>query len=177
MAGQSTQPYKIFGVIRDMVMESPYEPVEPTLFFGIALNGGVSRMNIRLKPGVATSQALPKIEAVFKKDSPAVPFDYKFVDQEYALKFAAEERIGKLAGFFAVLAIFISCLGLFGLGFFCCRTAHKGNWCTKVLGASVFNLWSLLSKDFVMLVFFLFLSLLLSPIILCRAGFRIIIPH
>lgn len=146
------QPYKILGVIRDMVMESPYEPVEPTLFFVKALNGGVSWVNIRIKPGVAIHQAIPKIEAVFKKIVPSAPFDYKFVDQDYALKFAAEERISKLAGFFAILAVFISCLGLFGLASFVAEQRTKEIGVRKVLGASVFNLWRLLSKEFLLLV-------------------------
>ena len=146
------KPYTILGVIRDMVMESPYEPVEPTLFFVKALNGGVSWINIRINPAVAMSQALPKIETVFKKLVPSAPFDYKFVDQDYALKFATEERISKLAGFFAVLAIFISCLGLFGLASFVAEQRTKEIGIRKVIGASVLNLWQMLSKDFVALV-------------------------
>ena len=71
---------------------------------------------------------------------------------EYAAKFAAEERIGKLAGFFAILAIFISCLGFFGLASFVAEQRTKEIGVSKVLGASVFNLWRLLSKDFVVLV-------------------------
>ena len=85
------------------------------------------------------------------------PFDYKFADAEYAVKFAAEERIGKLAGLFAVLAIFISCLGLFGLASFVAEQRTKEIGVRKVLGASVINLWRLLSKDFVMLVIISFL--------------------
>ncbi len=135
-----------------MVMESPYEPVEPTLFFIKPLNGGVSWINIRINPGVAMSKALPKIEAVFKKLVPAAPFDYKFVDEDYALKFAAEERIGKLSGFFAVLAVFISCLGLFGLASFIAEQRTKEIGVRKVLGASVFNVWGLLSKEFAFLI-------------------------
>jgi ABC-type antimicrobial peptide transport system permease subunit len=133
-------------------MESPYEPVEPTLFFVKALNGGVNWINIRINPAVAMSQALPKIENVFKKLVPTAPFDYKFVDQDYASKFAAEERISKLVGFFAVLAIIISCLGLFGLASFIAEQRTKEIGVRKVLGASVFNVWQLLSKDFVLLV-------------------------
>lgn len=146
------KPYKILGVIRDMVMESPYEPVEPTLFFVKALNGRVNWLNIRTNPGVAMNQAIPKIEAVLKKLVPAVPFDYKFVDEDYALKFAAEERISKLVGFFALLAIFISCLGLFGLASFVSEQRTKEIGVRKVLGASVFNLWRLLSNEYVLLV-------------------------
>lgn len=98
------------------------------------------------------SQALPKIENVFKKLVPTAPFDYKFVDQDYASKFAAEERISKLVGFFALLAIIISCLGLFGLASFIAEQRTKEIGVRKVLGASVFNVWQLLSKDFVVLV-------------------------
>jgi ABC-type antimicrobial peptide transport system permease subunit len=146
------KPYKILGVIRDMVMESPYEPIEPTLFFIKPLNGGVNWINIKINPNVAINNALPKIEAVFKKLVPAAPFDYKFVDQDYALKFAAEERISKLSGFFAVLAILISCLGLFGLATFVAEQRTKEIGVRKVLGASVFNVWRLLSKEFAVLV-------------------------
>jgi putative ABC transport system permease protein len=146
------KPYTILGMIRDMVMESPYESVEPTLFFVKALNGGVNWINIRINPKIAISQALPKIEAVFKKLVPTAPFDYKFTDQDYAMKFAAEERISRLAGFFAVLAIFISCLGLFGLASFVAEQRTKEIGVRKVLGASVFNVWRLLSKEFVVLI-------------------------
>ncbi len=156
------KPYTIVGVIKDAVMESPYEPVEPTLFFVKALNGGVSCINIRVNSGITMSQALPKIEAAFKKIVPAAPFDYKFADQEYDLKFAAEEHIGNLAGFFGLFAIFISCLGLFGLAAFTAEQRTKEIGVRKVLGASVFNLWRLLSKEFVVLVIIsLFLA---SPI-------------
>ncbi len=96
--------------------------------------------------------ALPKIEAVFKKIIPLAPFEYKFADAEYALKFTSEERVGKLASFFAVLSIVISCLGLFGLASFIAEQRTKEVGVRKVLGASIFNLWKLLSKDFVVLV-------------------------
>jgi len=145
-------PYTILGIIKDMVMRSPYEPVEPTMFFVKPLNGGVSCINIRVNPGVAMNQALSKIEAVFKKLIPSAPFDYQFVDEDYASKFAAEERIGKLAGFFALLAVFISCLGLFGLASFVAEQRTKEVGIRKVLGASVFNVWRLLSREFIILV-------------------------
>jgi len=149
---KSPVPYTILGIIKDVVMRSPYEPVEPTMFFVKALNGGVSCINMRVKPGIAMNQALPKIEAVFKRLIPSVPFDYQFVDEDYALKFAAEERIGKLAGFFTILAVFISCLGLFGLASFVAEQRTKEVGIRKVLGASAFSLWRLLSNEFVVLV-------------------------
>jgi hypothetical protein len=141
--------YKVLGVIKDMVMQSPFEAVRPTLYF---LNRSSDWIFTRIKPNVSTGKALPKIEAVFKKIVPSVPFDYKFADEEYGKKFAAEVRVGKLAGFFAALAILISCLGLFGLASFTAEQRMKEIGVRKVLGATVFNVWQLLSKDFVLLV-------------------------
>jgi len=89
---------------------------------------------------------------IFRKLVPSVPFDYEFVDTEYAEKFAAEERIGNLASFFAALAIFISCLGLFGLASFIAEKRTKEIGIRKVLGATIYNLWKMLSKEFVVLV-------------------------
>jgi ABC-type antimicrobial peptide transport system permease subunit len=155
-------PYTVLGIIKDAVMESPYEAVEPTMFFIKPLNGGVSCINIRVSNGVAMSKALPKIEAVFKELVPKVPFDYKFADEEYALKFKAEERFSDLVGFFGMFAIFISCLGLFGLASFTAEQRTKEIGVRKVLGASIFNVWRLLSREFVGLVI---ISLLLaSPV-------------
>jgi ABC-type antimicrobial peptide transport system permease subunit len=147
---KKAEDFVILGVVKDMVAMSPYEPAVPTVFF--LSNKYHTWYNIRLNPNVGISQALAKIETVFKKVIPSAPFDYKFADQEYELKFAAEERIGKLAWFFSALAIFISCLGLFGLASFIAEQRKKEIGIRKVLGASVANLWQLLSKDFVVLV-------------------------
>jgi ABC-type antimicrobial peptide transport system permease subunit len=150
-------PYKVIGVIRDMVVESPYEPVRPTLFHLSHDPGDV--VLVKIDPRVGAVEAVKKMESVFKKYNPAQPFDYRFVDEVYAKKFGNEERIGKLAGFFAVLAIFISCMGLFGMASFMAEQRVKEIGVRKVLGATVFNLWGLLSKDFVRLVV---LSLLIA---------------
>jgi putative ABC transport system permease protein len=96
---------------------------------------------------------LKKAESVFAKYIPDQPFEYHFTDEDYARKFSEEERIGSLANVFAVLAIFISCLGLFGLASFVAEQRTKEIGVRKVLGASVFSLWRLLCKDFVALVF------------------------
>ncbi len=141
--------FKIIGVIKDMVMASPFEQPMPTVFF---LGGSTNWLNIRINPGISAASAIPTIEAVFKKIIPAVPFDYRFADQEYSLKFAAEERIGELASVFATLAILISCLGLFGLASFTAEQRTKEIGIRKVVGASIFQLWQMLSKDFVVLV-------------------------
>ena len=144
------KPRKIIGVIKDMVMQSPYEPVSRTVFIMDPTTQPV--INIRINPVISAHQALGKIEAVFKRYNPAQPFDYKFVDEQYGQKFGDEERIGKLANFFAILAIFISCLGLSGMASFMAEQRIKEIGVRKVLGASVLGLWSLLSKDFVKLV-------------------------
>ncbi|SEO18902.1 ABC transporter permease [Mucilaginibacter sp. OK283] len=142
--------FKVIGVVKDMVMSSPYEPVKPTIFYMVPYAPGI--VDIRLNTGKSASEALRKIEAVFKQYDPASPFDYKFTDDQYAQKFANEERIGKLAGFFTILAIFISCMGLFGMASFMAEQRTKEIGVRKVLGASVLGLWRLMSIDFVVLV-------------------------
>lgn len=147
---QYGKSYTIIGVIRDMVMESPYEPVKPTIYNLDYTIGGI--LNIKLSPNKTTASSLAAIEAVCKKYSPEEPFEYKFVDEEYARKFSDEERIGKLSSFFSILAVFISCLGIFGMASFMAEQRVKEIGVRKVLGASTFSLWQLLSKDFVKLV-------------------------
>jgi putative ABC transport system permease protein len=132
-------------------MESPYDPVRRTVYFMDQNN--VNWIELKLNPNKSATESIAKIEAVFKKLIPDAPFEYKFADTEFATKFAAETRIGQLSTFFAVLAIFISCLGLFGLASFVAEQRTKEIGVRKVLGASVFNLWRMLSKDFVVLVF------------------------
>jgi putative ABC transport system permease protein len=149
MTGNIRKSFTILGVVKDMVMESPFAPVKPTVFF---LFGSPNWINIKLNPHVSSVAALPAIEDVFRKLVPAAPFEYKFADEEYDAKFRTEERIGKLAGFFAVLAVLISCLGLFGLASFTAEQRTKEIGIRKVLGASVAALWRMLSKDFVLLV-------------------------
>ncbi|MEP6948611.1 MAG: ABC transporter permease [Ginsengibacter sp.] len=142
--------YKVVGVIKDMLMQSPYENIKQTIYFMDYNN--VNFIILKLNPGKSSAESIAKIEAVFKKVIPSAPFDYKFADSEFATKFAAEERIGKLSTFFAILAIFISCMGLFGLASFVAEQRTKEIGIRKVLGASVVNLWGMLSKDFVVLV-------------------------
>lgn len=142
--------YTVVGVIDNMIMQSPYMPVQPTIFM-VDYNWA-NIITIKIKPTIPIQDALAKIGGVFKKYNPASPFDYHFTDETYAKKFSDEERIGKLASIFAVLAIFISSLGLFGLASFVAEQRTKEIGVRKVLGASVFNLWGMLSKDFVTLV-------------------------
>jgi ABC-type antimicrobial peptide transport system permease subunit len=142
--------HKIIGVVKDMVSQSAYEPIQQTFYY--LRKGPLNNIDIRLNPNMSAHDAIGKIGAIFKKYDPNSPFDYRFVDEDYAKKFDNEERIGKLASSFAGLAIFISCLGLFGMASFMAEQRIKEIGVRKVLGASVFNLWRLLSKDFVGLV-------------------------
>jgi ABC-type antimicrobial peptide transport system permease subunit len=147
----SGKDYRVIGVVADMIKFSPFDHVKPSLF--IVDHNSTNVINIRIGSQISASNALAKMESVFKKYNPAAPFEFKFVDEEYAAKFSNEVKIGKLAGFFAALAIFISCLGLFGLASFVAEQRTKEIGVRRVLGATMLNVWKLLSKDFVLLVF------------------------
>ncbi|HMH21513.1 MAG TPA: ABC transporter permease [Puia sp.] len=144
------RPLTIVGVIKDMIVESPYAPVRPFFFYMAEYSRNC--VIVKINPNASTSEALSKIKTVFSKYNPAQPFEYRFADEDYAKKFSDEEQIGKLAGFFTALAIFISCLGLFGMASFMAEQRTKEIGVRKVLGASVFTLWRLLSKDFIALI-------------------------
>lgn len=141
----------IIGVVEDMIMQSPYDPVKQAIFAFDTENES-SYYNLRLNPRNSASQNLEIIEAVFKRHFPDLPFAFEFVDEEYERKFRSEVRIARLSGIFTALAILISCLGLFGLTSFVAEQRTKEIGVRKVLGASVFNVWKMLSKDFIGLV-------------------------
>jgi ABC-type antimicrobial peptide transport system permease subunit len=144
-------PLQIIGVVKDMIMQSPYERVKQALYV-FDRDGQANFYNLKLNPKQGVSDNLKVIENVFKKHFPSLPFRYDFVDQQYAKKFASEERIARLAGIFTALAIFISCLGLFGLASFVAEQRTKEIGVRKVLGATISNVWILLSKDFMILI-------------------------
>ena len=154
-------PFTIVGVVSDIMQESPFYPVRPTLYH-LSDFGNMFNLVLKLNPEKNVSQSLASIEQVFKRYTPNVPFDYKFVDEDFGGKFRAEERIGKLSSYFAVLAIFISCLGLFGMASFVAEQRTKEIGIRKVLGASILNLWRLLSTEFFLLV--LLSCLIAAPI-------------
>ena len=141
--------YHIVGVIDDMVMQSPFEQVKQTIYF---MTYAPNFLFLKIKPGVETATAMEKVQSVFKKHLPDAIFDFKFADQEYGLKFAVEQRVAKLVTFFAVLAILISCLGLFGLAAFTAERRTKEIGIRKVLGATIMNIWVMISKEFVYLI-------------------------
>jgi ABC-type antimicrobial peptide transport system permease subunit len=153
--------YHIIGIISDFILQSPYYPTKPMIIEGSA-SGWFNVMHFKLNPANATGDNLKKAEAIFKKYNPEYPFEYKFIDEEYAKKFKAEERTGTLAALFAGLTIFISCLGLFGLATYMAENRIKEIGVRKVLGASVAGITTLLSKDFLKLVMISFV--IASPV-------------
>jgi putative ABC transport system permease protein len=153
--------YQIIGVIKDFILGSPYYPTKPMIIEGV--NGGwFNVIHIKLNGANSDVVSLNKMQAIFKKYNPEYPFEYKFVDEEYATKFKAEERTGTLAALFAGLTIFISCLGLFGLATYMAENRIKEIGVRKVLGASVTGITALLSKDFLKLVMISFV--IASPV-------------
>ena len=152
--------FTITGVVKDALMISPFKAADPTMF--LCSTDPQGNLIYRLSPNIKTQDAIAKLTAMFNKYDPAYPYDYSFSDEDYASKFNLEMLIGKLAGVFAALAIFISCLGLFGLAAYVAERRTKEIGIRKVLGASVQQVWLLLSKDFIVLV--LISCLIAAPI-------------
>ena len=145
--------WHIVGVVKDFILTSPYEPIQPLLICGAKSSFlSFNVVQIKLNGNNPTAQNLQKAQAIFRKYNPDYPFEYKFVDEAYAQKFESEQRQDTLAALFAGLTIFISCLGLFGLATYMAENRIKEIGVRKVLGASVTSIATLLSKDFVKLV-------------------------
>ncbi len=142
--------YTIAGVVKDALMVSPFNTADPTMFYCFPQPQNV--MLYKLSPHIKTGDAVNQLTAIFNKYDPAYPYVYSFADADYASKFNLEMLVGKLAGLFACLAIFISCLGLFGLAAYMAEQRTKEVGIRKVLGASVSQVWLLLSKEFILLV-------------------------
>jgi ABC-type antimicrobial peptide transport system permease subunit len=152
--------WHVVGVIKDYIQESPYQPINPMIIKGPKEWMGV--ILIRINGNNSTARNIADMEKIFKRYNPSYPFEYTFVDEEYANKFSDEQLIKKLAGLFAGLTIFISCLGLFGLAAYMASARIKEIGVRKVLGASVTSISVLLSKEFVRLV--IIAVLIASPI-------------
>ena len=145
-----TDKYTIVGVIKDFIYNSMYAPASPLILYSDTSN--VNYLSVRLKENADIKTALLKVENVIKADNPGYPVEFNFVDDQYNQLFKTENLVGKLAGVFAVLAIIISCLGLFGLSAYTAEKRTKEIGIRKVLGASAGGLAGLLSKDFIKLV-------------------------
>jgi ABC-type antimicrobial peptide transport system permease subunit len=156
----SHEPFTIVGVMRNMLMDSPYAPVGPVVHMISYRRANIITMKI--DPEQSPADNLIAIEPVFKKFRPDVTFETQFTDLQFEQKFNGEERVGKLALAFTVFAILISCLGVFGLASFVAQRRTREIGIRKVSGATIFNLWSMLSRDFIVLV--IVSCLIASPI-------------
>ncbi|MEM8901699.1 MAG: FtsX-like permease family protein [Bacteroidota bacterium] len=150
----------IVGVVEDVLMQNPFESVGPGVIMFVSDVG--NNVLIRVKGGIDLQETLTSVRPIFETYNPASPFEYSFVDEEFDKKFAMENQVGKLAGIFALVAIFISALGLLGLASYLAERRTREIGIRKVFGASVISLWGLLSKDFVALV--LVSSLIATPL-------------
>jgi putative ABC transport system permease protein len=147
--------YTVTGITANVVMESPYKPVEPMMIFFRPENSNI--INIRLNNSAQLQPALKSIESIFKSYNPSIPFEYQFADQEFGKKFLTEQLISKITNIFAGLAIFICCIGLAGLASFTIEKRIREIGIRKVLGASVNQVLLLISKEFLKLVLIAFI--------------------
>lgn len=142
--------YHVIGVINDILIQSPFDEITPIVF--TMSNSSMNCMTMKLNPNKSITASISIIEDVFNKHLPSSPLDYRFTDQEHGLKFAPEEKIGVLSGIFAVLAVFISCLGIFGMASFVSQKRTKEIGIRKVFGASVVSIWKMLAQSPIILV-------------------------
>jgi len=151
------ETWHVVGVIKDFILESPYEKVTPMLIKGPATEDGFGVMHVKLNPARDPVTDLAQAQQIVRKYNPQYPADFTFVDEAYAEKFAEEQQIGKLAALFAGLTIFISCLGLFALAAYMAENRVREIGIRKVLGAGVTSLTTMLAKDFIWLVLISFI--------------------
>jgi putative ABC transport system permease protein len=144
------QKNKIIGVVKDFHFKSLHDPIEPLL---INLNENIDWgiFLVKAQPG-KTKEAIASMQEVYRQMEPSFPFIYHFTDEEYRRLYNNEQMVGRLADSFAVLAIFISCLGLLGLAMFTSEQRTKEIGIRKVLGASEVKIFGMLSRDFLQLV-------------------------
>lgn len=146
--------YTVIGVTDNIVMDSPFNPVDPMMVYFDPLR--TYSINIRISEGTPVKAGLDAVEGIFRKYNPSVPFEYQFVDQEFGRKFLSEELISKIITIFSGIAIFICCIGLAGLVSFTIEKRFREIGIRKVLGASILQVLLLISRDFLKLVLIAF---------------------
>jgi putative ABC transport system permease protein len=139
---------QVIGVAKDFHFESLYKKVGPSFFYYSAANNSVL---VKIKAG-NEKETLAKLETCYKRFNQGLPFDYKFLDDDYQALYSSEQKVAVLSRYFAGIAIIISCLGLFGLAAFTAQKRQKEIGIRKVIGASVGNIAAMLSTDFLKLV-------------------------
>ncbi|HEV9035966.1 MAG TPA: ABC transporter permease, partial [Puia sp.] len=142
--------YRVIGVVRDFVYNNMYQTAAPLILY--CYPAGTNYLSVRLKANADVPKAVAAIGNVVRTDNPGYPFEYKFLDEDFLNQFKTETLTGRLSAVFAALAVFISCLGLFGLAGYAAERRTKEIGVRKVLGASVLLITSLLTRDFVKLV-------------------------
>lgn len=142
--------FTVVGVVKDFIMESPFDQVKPIVIMGPKRN--LNFIHVRLKENLEYAGAMANLEAIFSKFNPGSPFEYQFVDEAHERKFVSQQRTAKLTEVFTGLAIIISCMGLFGLATFMAEQRSKEISVRKVLGASVAGIVRLISSEFTKLV-------------------------
>lgn len=140
----------IVGILKDFHFNSMHEEIRP-LIFRMGESAGMEWALVRTEAG-ATSEVLAGLERICRELNPKFPFTYRFSDAEYAKLYVSERIVEKLSNAFAAMAIFISCLGLLGLTIFAAEQRTKEIGIRKVLGASLASLFTLLSKEMLLLV-------------------------
>ncbi|NUO02558.1 MAG: ABC transporter permease [Saprospiraceae bacterium] len=142
---------QIVGVVKDFNFESLHQDILPMIFFVPSDSTFFNFISIKID-GARTTEALAHIQATWQKFLPEFPYDYSFLDEQYGQLYEAEQRQGRVFIAFALIAIVVACLGLFGLASFTVERRHKEIGIRKVLGASVTGITGLLAKDFLKLV-------------------------
>lgn len=150
--GSTFKKYKVVGVIKDFNFESFKDQVRP---LSILLTQNSSNLLVRYEGDPA--EVIKNVEKLWRQNASSEPFEYTFLDESFDRLFRAEQRMGKLFSVFSSLAIFIACLGLFALAAFTTEQRTKEIGVRKSMGASVFNLSILLSKEFTKLVVIAFI--------------------
>jgi len=140
---------QIIGVVSDFHFESMHDAIKPMFMH---LQSGEGSIVARIKTGNQKA-TLDAIESLYERYNPGFPFTFNFLDEAYQKQYDSETRVSALSKYFAGLAIVISCLGLFGLAAFTAQKRRKEIGVRKVVGASVVNITTMLSKDFLWLIF------------------------
>jgi len=137
---------QIVGIAQDFNFNSLHHKIE-TMFMFSQTDWGFSNMSVKIN-GNKPKEAIAFIQSVWQKNLPNVPFDYQFLDEHFEELYRADSQISTIVGSLAILAIIISCLGLFGLASYSAEKRIKEVGIRKVLGASLKNIVMMLSKDF-----------------------------
>src|SRR5215218_222538 len=146
--GDTSNNYlEVVGVFKDFNQKSLYNPIAPLLLF-YGANGNVIQLKMDAA-GIASS--IPKVEAVWKKYFPQLPFEYKFLDEDFNSQYAADQKRGKIFAAFSVLTIIITCLGLLGLTAFTTQQKQKEISIRRVMGASILQVVTLITKNYLWL--------------------------